>query len=80
MTADLEGEVAAASGEQPCLLDAQRARRFLRDLRDRPFIAIVTEDNKVRIYSKGIDAGEALRRIRSVINTLDDDEETSSAE
>lgn len=79
MTADSEAGVPAASGEQPCLLDAQRARRFLRDLRDRPFIAIVTEDNKVRIYSKGIDAGEALRRIRSVIDTLDDNEESSSA-
>lgn len=77
MTVDSE-DGAQASG-QPYLLDAQRARRFLRELRDRPFIAIVTEGDRVRIYSKGMDVDAVTRTIRGVIDTLDNDEENSGA-
>lgn len=77
MTSSLEDD--AGASESPLLLDAQRARRFLRELRDRPFIAIVVDDGKVRVYSKDIDADEALRRIRDVV-LADDPEETHAHE
>ena len=70
----------APSDGLPVPLDAQRARRFLRELRDRPFIAIVADVDgaKVRIYSKGIDADEVLRTMHAVMDVLDDNEETSA--
>ena len=77
MTDDSEDEASAPSGGQPYPLDAQRAKRFLHDLRDRPFIAIVTDDGNVRVYSKDIDASTALRTMREVLAAIDE-EETSA--
>lgn len=68
----------SASGEdaEPLLLDAQRARRFLRELRRHPFITVVFHEDRLVFYVKG--AGDplvdsALRRINDVV--MDNDEE-----
>lgn len=64
MTADVPVEPAEVTQ-----LDAVKARRFLRSLAERPFVAIVVEEDKVLIYSKGIDTDEALRRINALTPT-----------
>jgi hypothetical protein len=40
---------------QPASLGQQRAKHLLRDLASVPFVALVFDDDNVRVYAKGID-------------------------
>lgn len=51
-------------------LDRERARKFLKQLAEDPFVAVVvTETGEVQIFSKGIEP-DHLDRIKSVLESL----------
>jgi hypothetical protein len=67
--------MATARNDEPALLSVEKARRFLRQLEEDPFIAlVVTDEGEVRIFSKGIE-DDHLARIRDVLRTIQQEEE-----
>lgn len=55
-------------------LNEQRARRFLKKLRDSPFItAVLEEDGKVHIYTKQVNAAE-MQEIREALEEIETEE------
>lgn len=60
----------AGKPENVSNLDQERTKKFLNRLAQDPFIAIVvTEDDEVRIFGKGIEP-EHIDRIREVLSEI----------
>ena len=56
------------------LLDAVKARRFLKQLVNRPFVALIPRgegDNTVVVYCKGMSEDDAERMIRSYLDHVE---------
>lgn len=57
-------------------LPTERARRFLRDLADTPFVALVFSADDVRVYSKGLD-DETLQQVERLVKHINTSETDS---
>lgn len=55
-------------------LNAVRARKFLRSLGEKPFVAIVMEDEHPVVYCKDITVEDTLRIMQSVADQLESEE------
>lgn len=54
--------------EEPHRLSDAQAKRFLRSLAEKPFVALVLDDDEtLHIYAKGVDDG-TLARIRDLLD------------
>jgi hypothetical protein len=53
----------------PTSLPRRAAHRFLDDLAEAPFIALVLSDGDVRVYTKGLD-DETMEQVASLIATI----------
>ena len=60
-------------------LDLERSRKFLRQLAEDPFIAVVVTDGEVRVFSKGIEP-DHLDRIKNVLTQITREEADGEAE
>jgi transcriptional accessory protein Tex/SPT6 len=49
---------------------SQRAKRFLREVAEVPFIAFVFTDGQMKVYTKGMNDGQ-LREIEKLVADLD---------
>lgn len=61
-------------GEPVGQLNSQRARRFLREVAEVPFLAFVFTDGALKVYTKGM-TDDQLRTIEGLVEGLPDDEE-----
>lgn len=55
--------------DTPRSLPTERAQRFLRDLADAPFVALVFSADDVRVYSKGLD-DETLKQVERLVTHI----------
>lgn len=60
-------------------MDGQKAKRFLNSLAREPFVAVVVEGQRVRVYTKGVNRQEAIDRMRILIEILEGEEDTEAA-
>lgn len=51
-------------------LDEVKARAFLQSLADRPFVSVVVEHGRVRVYTKGMTADAARELLDDVVDDL----------
>lgn len=58
---------AATSQDNPVSLEGVRARRFLTDMKDHPFLAIVMYGDEVRVFTKDIEP-EHLEQMRDAFS------------
>lgn len=54
-------------------LDEGRARRFLRSLTARPFVAVVVEDGEAVVYCKGMTRVRAARIMQELSRKIDEE-------
>lgn len=68
------------SDATPTSIPTERARRFLKELAEAPFVALVFSADDVRVYSKGLD-DETLQQVERLVQHInspesDEDERT----
>lgn len=52
----------------------QRAKRFLNDIVEMPFVAIVFDDEHTQVYTKGL-SEESLRKIQAAVELITSEEQ-----
>lgn len=54
-------------------IEVEKAKRFLQQLQDEPFVCVVMTGDELHVYSKEVDPGK-IEEIRNFLDTLKVDE------